>query len=162
MTIKNIGPKNRGPKKMGEIGEIGEVKRVPTPESKLRVRVKHAQQLARTGVLFAPVRFLKATLPTLMEVCDGCGASGAKFDFVPDRIYGTYIGYACFIHDFMYDEGHTIEDKEEADRVFLNNMLRLIERDRKWYKPTKLQRFRAKGYYRAVKYFGGPAYWKGK
>ena len=62
----------------------------------------------------------------------------------------------------MYHEGRTIEDKEEADRVFLNNLLRIIDRENKWYKPTGLMRCRARNYYRAVKYFGGPAFWEWK
>ena len=120
-------------------------------------------ELAQAGVLYAPASFLTANYDQLLDVCNGCGAANAKFDFVPDRIYGTYIGHACNIHDWMYDNGRTIEDKEEADRVFLNNTYRLIERDKhKWYKPTWLQRIRAREYYQAVKMFGGSAYWAGK
>ncbi len=125
--------------------------------------INRARQLAQMEVLHAPASFKNATSERLSDVCNGCGAANAKFDFVPDRIYGTYIGYACHIHDWMYNEGRTIEDKEEADRVFLNNVLRIIDRDkRKWYKPTRLQRRRAKKYYLAVKYLGGSAYWAGK
>jgi len=126
-------------------------------------KLEKAQSMAVSGILFAPTGFKLASLDTLKAVCNGCGAANAKFDFVPDKIYGTCITYACHIHDFMYSMGATIEDKQEADRVFLNNMFRLIERDKhKWYKPTKLQRIRAKEYYRAVDWFGGSAYWAGK
>ena len=119
--------------------------------------------LAQIGLLYAPASFLNASIKELELVCNGCGAANAKFDFVPDRIYGTYIGHACTIHDWMYNEGRSIEDKDEADRVFLNNIYRLIEIDKKkWYKPTRLQRIRAKGYYNGVKYFGGSAFFKGK
>jgi hypothetical protein len=127
------------------------------------VRVEVAQSLARIGVLYAPASFLTATTDALNGICNGCGAAGAKFDFIPDRIYGTDISAACHIHDYMYHVGRSIEDKEEADRVFLNNMLRLIERDsHKWYKPTMLQRRRALKYYEAVVAFGGSAIWSGK
>jgi len=122
-----------------------------------------SQRLARAGQLFAPASFKSAPMSQLKDICNGCGAANAKFDFVPDRVYGTYIGYSCNIHDWMYNEGRSIEDKEEADRVFLNNLYRLIERDKhKWYKPTWLQRRRALKYYKAVKYFGGSAFWAGK
>ena len=126
-------------------------------------KIEKSQSLAITGVLFAPTGFKLASEKLLEEICNGCGAANSKFDFVPDHIYGTCITYACHIHDFMYNDGVTIEDKEEADRVFLNNLLRLIDRDKhKWYKPTRLQRIRAKEYYLAVKYFGAVAYWAGK
>jgi len=97
-----------------------------------------------------------------MDCVNGCGAAGAKFDFVPDTIYGIYIGEACAVHDFMYHVGRSIEDKEEADRVFLNNLLRLIDKRKPWYVPKFLCRIRCRNYYRAVKYFGGPAFWKTK
>lgn len=118
--------------------------------------------LVSVGCLFAPASFKKATSYELALVCNGCGAANAKFDFIPDSIYGTYVGEACDIHDWMYDEGVTIEDKEQADRVFLNNLYRLIKMRDKWYKPTFLMRRRALKYYLGVKYFGGMAFWDGK
>lgn len=118
--------------------------------------------LAQTGTLFAPPSFKTTPIGLLAEVCNGCGSASAKIDFVPDRIYGTYIGEACHIHDWMYHEGSTIDDKDEADRSFLNNILRLIKKRRKWYKPMFLMRTRAKNYYNGVKLFGGPAFWDGK
>lgn len=121
-----------------------------------------AQELARAGVLYAPASFLNATPNQLMEVCNGCGAAGSWFR-PPKRIYGTLIVYACHIHDWMYSFGKTLEDKEEADRVMNNNMNRLITRDsHKCYKPTFLQRRRARKYYLAVKHFGAEAFWAGK
>lgn len=127
------------------------------------LKLQITKDLVRSGVLHAPASFMNSPMHVLAEVCNGCGAANAKFDFVPDRIYGTDISAACQIHDFMYDVGTTIEDKEEADRVFLNNILRLIERDKhKWYKPTWLQRRRAQKYYWAVSQYGGPAFWAGK
>jgi len=126
--------------------------------------IAKTKDMAATGLLFAPASFLNTPNKTLRSICNGCGAANAKFDFVPDKIYGTYIGYACNIHDWMYHEGRSIEDKEEADRVMLNNILRLIDIDckKKWYKPKFLMRIRAKEYYLAVKHFGGPAFWAGK
>ena len=125
-------------------------------------KLEKTLQLAKNKILYAPDSFKVASLYELNLVCNGCGAADAKFDFVPDKIYGTYIGYACHIHDWMYDEGETLEAKDEADRVFLNNLLRIIKLKDKWYKPTALMRVRAREYYLGVKYFGGPAYWAGK
>jgi len=118
--------------------------------------------LARDGTLYAPQSFKDATYYELNLVCNGCGAGDAKFDFVPDRIYGTYIGHACHIHDWMYDEGLTANDKVVADKQFLVNMEKLISRDTAWYKPKFLMIQRAIKYYLAVKKFGDKAFWKGK
>lgn len=123
-----------------------------------------AQASAVSGFLDAPSSFKNATVQRLQEVCNGCGAANAKFDFIPDRIYGTSIREACIIHDWDYEVGVTNEDKEEADRRFRNNLLRIIHRacKEKWYKPKFLMRIRAKEYYAGVKHFGGPAFWDGK
>lgn len=120
--------------------------------------------LAAGGVLYAPASMLIASITRVMEVCNGCGTASSKFDFIPDTIFGLYIGHCCHIHDWQYDEGDSIEDKEEADRVFLNNLLRIIGRkqNRKWYRPKRLMGCIAVGYYLGVKYCGGPAFWKGK
>tara|TARA_R110000744_G_C19371578_1_gene562721 strand:- start:21710 stop:22120 length:411 start_codon:yes stop_codon:yes gene_type:complete len=122
------------------------------------------QKLAIEGKLHAPDSFKKATLAELASVCNGCGSASAKFDFVPDKIYGTYIGNACHIHDWQYYTGLTIKHKEVADRTMLNNQLRLIEIDcvEKWYKPKFLMKRRAQFYYEMVCSFGGPAFWAGK
>lgn len=120
-----------------------------------------AALLAREGKLEASVSFKSATFEELNAVCNGCGAANAKFDFVPDRIWGTYIGYACHIHDWDYDKGVTLEDKFDADKRFLRNLITIISWG-KWYKPKPLQRLRAKMYYLAVKKKGYKAYWVGK
>ena len=94
--------------------------------------------------------------------CNGCG-TGWNAKIVPDTIYGLSIKPSCCIHDYMYEVG--IADnrgKEEADRVFLNNLTRQIMAHKKWYYPTKLALLRAKTYYNTVKYFGGDAYWENK
>ena len=124
--------------------------------------LRTARDFVGDGKLFAPQSFLNATILELCEVCNGCGAAGSWIR-PPKRMYGTNMVSAFHIHDWMYSEGITIEDKEKADRVMLNNLNRLIKIDsRKWYKPSFLQRRRALKYYLAVKYFGGPAFWDGK
>ncbi len=125
-------------------------------------RLSSIKYRVSAGQLYAPASFMTTPTRRLVEICNGCGSADAKIDFVPDRIYGTNVAPACHIHDFMYFEGRCIEDKEEADRVFLNNLYRIIKRSDKWYKPKFLMRRRALKYYWAVKYFGGPAFWDGK
>ncbi len=121
-----------------------------------------AVAFAKTGTLYAPPSFRVTPIVELAKTCNGCGSASAKVDFIPDRIYGTYIGEACHIHDWMYHVGRDIEDKDQADRAFLNNIYRLLKKRRRFYKPMFAMRIRAKNYYNAVKYFGGDAFWNGK
>lgn len=79
-----------------------------------------------------------------------CGAENAKFDFVPDTIFGVSIISACCIHDDRYIRGGTRADKEIADREFLDNMLEIIDNVKKWYYPTMWARHRAVTYYDGV------------
>ena len=112
--------------------------------------------------LSCPQSYLEADQDLLDVVCNGCGSAQAKFDFVPDTIYGLSISPACHIHDWMYYEGKTIDDKEEADRVFLNNMLRIINNQSANKLICFLRRRRAVVYYEMVCNLGGPAFWHGK
>lgn len=113
-------------------------------------------------VLFAPETYKKLTAAALAALANGCGVIGWKIDLVPDTLWGLAIKEACNIHDYMYHTGETIEDKNEADRVFLNNMLRLITAKTKYKWLRNLRRRRALLYYFAVKNFGGPAFWDAK
>jgi hypothetical protein len=103
----------------------------------------------------------------IKSLSNGCGAQGWKVDIVPDSILDCKIVEACNIHDIMYGLGETIEDKDSADRTFLNNMQRLIEARtaKNWVARKTLLPIRknlAYGYYIAVHKFGGVAFWKGK
>ena len=99
-------------------------------------------------------------------VSNGCGPQGWKIDLVPDSILGCPVGEACRIHDVQYAIGHTIQDKDSADRCLLNNLIRLIRaRTTTWLAKKLLLRRRlnlAYLYYEAVSHFGGPAFWHGK
>lgn len=125
--------------------------------------ITESKQLAATGKITAPVNYLASETKDLINVVNGCGSALAKYDFIPDTIYGAYIGWVCFIHDFEYYDGQNIEDKEAADRRMLNNLLRLINNVKGWRKYIKpLMRRRALKYYEAVNRFGGPAFWDNK
>ena len=113
-----------------------------------------------TAQLYAPKNYWTLSPEDHAMICNGCGAANAKFDFVPDTIYGLGVNPACNIHDYMYLMGETIDDKKEADRVFLNNLLRLIDHKGGWRRF--LRRRRALKYYNAVVELGGPAFWDGK
>jgi len=112
--------------------------------------------------LFAPATYVSAPEAIRQAVVNGCGTGGWKGALVPDTIWGLSITAACNIHDWMYAAGSTLAEKEEADRVFLNNMLRLVESAGGLWLLQRLRRRRAWIYYQAVYRFGGPAFWSGK
>jgi len=112
--------------------------------------------------LYAPKEYWKLSLETKKAVVNGCGAGSALFDFVPDNILGLDISECCNIHDYMYHVGETNEDKLEADRVFLNNLVRTIDKNTSWKWIRKRRKKIAYVYYKAVSKFGGPAFWDEK
>ena len=115
--------------------------------------------------LWAPAAYTQATPKEIARVIGrgGCGGGDGIGDcLVPDKMWGLSVHPACMIHDWMYDCGVTIEDKNEADRVFLNNVLRIIDAANSWWWLRRLRRRRAATYYHAVRLFGGPAFWSGK
>lgn len=127
-----------------------------------RVRVAHADAVA--GRLTASPSFIAATPEHIAATVNGCGDSGAKFDFVPETIYGLRVSPACYVHDWEYIEGRTEGDKREADARFLRNMLWLIETERGFVAAVLrlFRRRRALFYYEAVVEFGHTAFWRGK
>lgn len=111
--------------------------------------------------LFAPPEYWNLTEDAKHEIVNGCGP--AKFGYlVPDTMYGLDISRTCNIHDYMYHVGSTLADKEEADRVFLNNALRIIQAKTNWRILKWLRMRRAYTYYTAVKRYGAAAYWADK
>jgi len=114
------------------------------------------------AVLYAPAEYWDLDEKQKADMTNGCGPGRFGSLVVPDKLLWLDISEACRIHDWCYAVGVTIEDKHEADRVFLNNMLRLIDaRMSAW--PVRLIRTRmATYYYHAVRDLGGPAFWKGK
>lgn len=112
--------------------------------------------------LQAPRSYVEADKELRARHCNGCGPKGILAGIVPDTMYGLNISEACNIHDWMYTFGTTLEDKIRADRMFLDNLVRLIHNAGGWSILRRLRRQRARTYYAAVKHFGGPAFWAGK
>ena len=94
------------------------------------------------------------------EICNGCGSAKAKFDFIPDTIYGLIITEACDIHDYDYHVGETEEDRQAADLRFLNNLMIIVNMKGGWLRWFR--RRRALKYYEAVRELGSDAFWAGK
>lgn len=117
--------------------------------------------------LFAPREYwrLKKEEPeTLAMLVGGCGPGGFGDYLVPDTLWGLKVTRACAIHDFYYSElmPGTIECKEEADRVFLNNMNRMITARTNGRLLKMLRRRRAKTFYNFVNWFGAESFWSNK
>ena len=112
-------------------------------------------------ILFAPPEYWKLTTKEHEIICNGAGPKGWGW-IVPDTIWGLNITHIAGIHDFGYYTGKTIEDKNEHDRIFLNNMVRWILYWTKWKIMKWLRLGRAQKYFSAVCIYGGPAFWKGK
>lgn len=117
---------------------------------------------APAAVLFAPPSYAAAPAEVRRIVTNGCGPGGWLRELVPDTMYGLDVTPACNIHDWMYAAGQSLQEKDEADRVFLNNLLRLIDATGGLWWLKRLRRRRARSYYQAVVWFGGPAFWRGK
>lgn len=111
--------------------------------------------------LFAPESYWR--LPPAEREAYRCGPGRGVLEWmVPNTAWGVDFSPACAVHDFMYSEGRTIADKDEADRVFLNNLIRLIEAAGGNWLIRRLRLRRAQTYYEAVHRFGGPCFWNNK
>ena len=110
--------------------------------------------------LFVHTTYEKATPNERDRVCNGCGSADAKFDFVPDTIYGLNINAACNPHDWAYSKGKTWQDKFIADICFLANLLVIITRHGGWLRWLRYKR--ALKYWMAVHEKGASAFFMGK
>lgn len=118
--------------------------------------------MIRKARLYAPETYWQMTPSQRSRVSNGCGTRGIIGALVPDTLYLLSIREACNIHDFMYLIGETPADKDEADLVFLYNMIRIIDAGSRSRLVKLLRIRRARKYYDAVKEFGGPAFWDAK
>lgn len=105
--------------------------------------------------LLAPDSYWQATEEEIEEHTGGCGPGKLGDAFVPDTMYGESVFLACQIHDWMYFVGETQEDKKVADRVFLLNMVELVD-DGEILDSLRLRRVMT--YYQAVAMAGGEAF----
>lgn len=112
--------------------------------------------------LYAPAEYWRLSVSARAELTNGCGPSGWKNGLVPDNLLWVDIGSACDIHDWMYYVGQTEADREEADRVFLNNMLRIVEAESANALTRFIRRRLALHYYGAVRDYGAVYFWADK
>lgn len=110
--------------------------------------------------LYCPKSYIDATEIERNYVDGGCGPGKLGDYLVPDKIWGLNIKIACTYHDWMYFVGETYQDKIRADKVFYNNMLRLIESNSRWFFPKCVRRILAHIYYWYVCEYGGEFFQK--
>ena len=106
--------------------------------------------------LYAPKSFRESSLEELDKKCGGCGP-GKWGDFlIPDCLLFLSVLQACRIHDWMYgkiDKLNIDEEREEADIIFLINLMRIINNESVWFLKY-LRRRRAITYYSATEDLG--------
>lgn len=116
--------------------------------------------------LIAPQSYRDATPAERAEVVNGCGPGGWRLDLVPDDLLGLDITEACNIHDWMYHAGDCEQDRHEADRTLLSNLLSLIrsvyEEPDSSLAAYLTRREGAWVYYKAVSDFGHHSFWADK
>lgn len=117
--------------------------------------------MERRNGLLAPEGFWLLTPEAKSEICNGCGAKGASYNFlIPGQLLGLTITECCNIHDYGYAMGLSEADKREADLLLLTNCLRLIEDGFAALRPAR--RLEALAFYAAVADWGDTAFWVGK
>lgn len=95
----------------------------------------------------------------IKAVANGCGASGWKYDLVPDKIYGADISLACNRHDYRYHIGRTAADKRAADKAFFMEIMTILVAELGWSFALLKGSGVAASYYIAVSLFGGDAFY---
>ena len=114
-------------------------------------------------IVYAPSSFWDASKEDRDRVTNGCGPAGWKIGLISDNIWFLSIVDACNIHDWMYEYAeYTEEAKQTADKVFRDNIVRIVNAKTKWNWLRKLRYKSAQAYYILVICFGGPFFWKGK
>jgi hypothetical protein len=149
----------------------------PCPGAGAENEIVGAPKMNRlASYLYAPAYIHNMSDEELDSHSNGCGSKYCSW-LVPNTIYFLNIKDACDIHDITYlwgcgprkfdfrapDGGfqnvRSAEDKAESDRIFLNNLLRIIDKRSCCKLLAFIRRKRAFKYYEAVSVFGGPSYW---
>lgn len=104
--------------------------------------------------LAAPESFWTFQDQDMSAAVNGCGPGGVGDFLVPDTVYGLSIKPACKIHDWMYTIYNDEAGFNMANQIFIDNMIRINNKDTKytWLKWLRIRRILK--YYIAVKNFG--------
>ena len=115
------------------------------------------RERAESFGLRAPESYWKATAAELVELTGGCGPGKFGDYLVPDTIWGLNITPACQIHDWCYRAGSEVS-KNDADLMFLGNIVRLIRANTNSKILSTLRYLRAMKYFVAVEEGGDSSY----
>ena len=121
------------------------------------MNLSEARKIGARYKLKAPNEYWEIDLVGLANIIGkgGCGPGTTGDKVVPDTVWFLNIRPACAIHDFEYSIMMNEKDRVTADGNFLLNMMRLIERQTKFFLLRMFRRRRALKYYEAVRAFGG-------
>ena len=105
-------------------------------------------------ILAAPESFWDFAGQDMSAAVNGCGPGGIGDSLVPDTVYLLSIKAACKIHDWMYTIYNDEFGFELANKVFIDNMIRINNAASgcvllKWLRMQRILK-----YYRAVRAFG--------
>lgn len=117
--------------------------------------LKRKRNISQLSLIY-PITYNKLSKEEKYNICNGCGTKGLVF--IPHKILWIDITEACNIHDYMYNIGSSLVDKDIADLVFLHNMLILINNNTKLEFLTGIRKLIASFYYRMVKTYGLPSF----
>ena len=89
--------------------------------------------------------YTKLTVAQKDSICNGCGPSGWRANFVPNTFYGLSIKELCNIHDYDFSVYKTIKGFNIANDRLYNNFITYINAKSNWFMAI-LRRRRAKTY----------------
>lgn len=81
--------------------------------------------------LNAPMEYWNLSQEEKAKIVNQCGPDGPLNKLIPDHLLGLKISSECDVHDFMFSKANNQKDFEVADKTFLHNLDRKIERDSK-------------------------------
>ena len=78
--------------------------------------------------LMRPAVVAALTPTQAADLTNGCGPQSMKIKLIPDTVMGIDFFPACAVHDQCYSFGEDEDDKRLSDRIFLFNLLVLIDK----------------------------------
>jgi hypothetical protein len=85
---------------------------------------------------------------------NGCGPKGTFGKLIPDSLLGVSVHEACNLHDELYSQGGTSKERKEADKFFLDEMLKIVDKNSESHLLKVLRKSQAYLYFYAVRLFG--------